>query len=770
MLMRLAERLSVSPCLCLRPLLTTSFVALLLLVTGGVQAATARDPAVEAATGAKQVKPPHLGSEPTIDADLGDAVWQQAAVVTEFHQMNPVEYGEPSQRTEVRVFYTDNALLVSARMYETDPALIRANVMRQGQGLQNDDTFNLMLDPYFDRRSGYLFEINANGVRVEGIYQNVSGMDRNWTGIWQAKSRIDAEGWTTEIRIPFQTLSFDPANAQWGINFRRTIRRNNEEIGWISRNRLINPSIAGDAVGLTGLQQGLGLDVVPYVVARQERVFAPTGAVDNNSMEPQLDVFYKLTPQLNAALTLNTDFSAADVDDRVVNLTRFSLFFPERRDFFIRDTDIFQFGRIGSGTVFGQEGNEAIPSAAQQNGRPFFSRNIGLSANGRPVDLNVGAKLSGRVGEWNVGTLLVHQDEDVATGVDAKSVFVGRAALNVGRESQLGVIATNGDARSNRDNSLIGADFRYRNSRLPGGRVVESEVWYQQSDSALKSGDDAAWGFGISAPNSNGLRGGYTFKHIDGNFNPALGFVNQRDIDDHALDVGYRKFLQPGGKVRSVYGGFDAYRNQSSVTGAVISETLLLRANANNNTNDVLNIGLSQRREVLTAPFVIYRQSDGLRRVVIPAGDYRFSQRTIGLSSGGQRTWSGRVNLTQGEYYDGDNLQTSYNLTWQPRPGYNLSAGYSENDIDLPQGDFLVRQWSFTSLINFTPDLTWTNRLQYDNVSEGFGINSRLHWVPQAGREAYLVLNWGLVDLDKDNSFSSTNKDLTVKYNYTFRF
>jgi hypothetical protein len=423
--------------------------------------ANAQQAAVQGLTGGKTVALSSFDADPEIDGILDEEVWARAALVDDFHQMNPVEYGAPSQRTEVRIFYTEDALYVGARMYEDDPALIRANVMRQGQGLQNDDSFNLMIDPYFDRRSGYLFEINANGVRVEGIYQNVSQTDRSWTGIWQARSSIDAEGWTTEMRIPFQTISFDPANSEWGINMRRTIRRNNEEIGWISRNRLINPGIAGTATGFAGLQQGLGLDVVPYLVLRQERRFGPLGAEDQ-VIEPQLDMYYKVTPQLNAALTLNTDFSATEVDDRVVNLTRFSLFFPERRDFFTRDNDLFQFGRIGNGTIFGQEGNDAVPTAALQNGRPFFSRNIGLSTTGAPVDLDAGAKLSGRIGDWNVGSLLVRQGEDEVSGVDAQSVFVGRAALNVLQESQIGVIATDGDPQTNVDNSLIGTDFRYR--------------------------------------------------------------------------------------------------------------------------------------------------------------------------------------------------------------------------------------------------------------------------------------------------------------------
>lgn len=724
---------------------------------------------IHGVTGGKQVQLRRLDAEPRIDGVLDEAVWQQAAVITDFHQMNPVEYGEPSQRTEVRLFYTDDALYVAARMYETDPSLIRARVMRQNQGLQNDDTFNLMIDPYFDRRSGYLFEINPNGVRVDGIYQNVSQVDRNWSGIWQAKSTIDEQGWVAEIRIPFQTLSFDPNNTEWGINFRRAIRRNNEEIGWVSRNRLINPSIAGTATGLTGLQQGLGLDVVPYFIARREKVFG-NPSTEETSLEPQLDLFYKITPQLNAALTLNTDFSATEVDDRVVNLTRFNLFFPERRDFFTRDSDIFQFGRIGNGVIFGQEGNEAIPSSALQNGRPFFSRNIGLSSTGAPVDINAGAKLSGRVGDWNLGALVVNQDEDERTDLDAQTVFVGRAALNVLDESQVGVIATSGDPRAGLDNTLVGADFRYRNSRLAQGRVVEGEVWYQQSDSENLKGDDAAWGFGVAAPNTNGWRGGYSYKRIEENFNPALGFVNQRNIEDHALDGGYRHFFAPGGTVRSVYAGFDGYRNSNLETGELISQIVDLRMNANNNTNDTVSASVVRQREVLTRPFVIYRTPDNSRQVVIPVGDYEFTRQTAGISFGGQRVLSGSINISIGDYYDGESFERRVSATWQPIPGYSFTLSYTENEIELPYGNFTVRQPSFSSLINFTPDLTWSNRIQYDNVSEVIGINSRLYWIPEPGREAYIVLNWGMLDIDKDNEFHSTNNDLTVKYNYTFRF
>ncbi len=286
---------------------TTLLFSLLLATPVLVNAqAPATEPA-DGVTGGKIINITNLQADPTIDGILDEDVWSRAALVDDFHQMSPTEYAEPNQRTEVRIFYTEDALYIGARMFETDPSLIINNVMRQGQALNNEDIFQLVLDPYLDRRSGYLFEINPNGVRVEGIYLNVSQVDRNWTGIWQAKANIDGQGWTAEMRIPFQTISFDPANTEWGINMRRVTRRNNEEMGWISRNRLMNPSIAGTITGFSGLQQGLGLDVVPYLVARQEKIFGTKGYEDT-TIEPQLDLYYKVTPQLNAAITLNTEF------------------------------------------------------------------------------------------------------------------------------------------------------------------------------------------------------------------------------------------------------------------------------------------------------------------------------------------------------------------------------------------------------------------------------------------------------------------------------
>lgn len=721
--------------------------------------------------GGKTIVIPKLSERARIDGVLDDEVWSQALLVDDFHQYDPVEYAEPSQKTEVWIYYTEEALYIAHHFWEDDPSLISANILRQGQGLQADDLLAVILDPYLDRRNGYRFEVNANGVRWEGLFQNITSIDSSWDGIWQTQASRDETGWYGEMRIPFQTISFNPDSDSWGINFRRAIRRNNESIAWVSRNRQVNPSIAGTITGLEGMQQGVGLDIVPSMLLRQDRVIGPNGMTEQN-FEPQLDVFYKITPQLNASLTLNTDFSAAEVDSRQVNLTRFSLFFPERRDFFIRDSDIFEFGQIGTGG-FDQSagaGNPAVPNVSAQNARPFFSRRVGLSPSGSPIDINAGAKLSGRIGDWNVGSLFISQGEDDAIGLEAQNIFVGRAALNVLSESQVGVIATSGDPQSNTDNNLLGVDFRYRNSRLSGGRAVQGVFFYQKTDTDGKSGDDASWGFGVSAPNNQGWRGAYNYKRIEKNFDPAVGFVARTDMEDHALDFGYRHFFRPGGYARSIYFGYDGYQSHDLTDGRVISSNMGLRITANNNFGDGAFTRIMKSREILRRDFVINRSSDGSRQVVIPAGDYSFYENLLGLQLGNQRKISGRITTRFGDYYNGKRWQRGAGLNWRPTRNYDIGVNYTETEIDLPAGNFTVRLFTLNTRIAFSSTLSWSNLLQYDNVSEVMGFNSRLHWIPQAGRQAFLVFNYGLQDFDKDNTFVSTGADISLKFNYTFRF
>jgi hypothetical protein len=705
----------------------------------------------------KQVRVVRVESAPLIDGRLDDPVWQDAEVLTDFHQTRPNNGAEPSDPTEVYLIYGDDALYIGARMYDSEPQRIAAPTVRHGEGLRRDDRIVVILDPFHTGRGAYRFETNANGVRHDALYDSVSSFESEWTIIWDAAAAYFDGGWEAEIAIPFKSLSFDPNKDTWGFNFGRGIRRRGEEIAWVSRNRSYNASILGSATGLYGMDQGMGLDIVPSVTMNEQKMYAPSGADSN--FEPSLDVFYKVTSSLNASLTINTDFSASEVDDRQVNLSRFSLFFPEKRDFFLNDSDLFTFGRIGDIS------NGATSRSGDNNGRPFFSRRLGLSSSGQPVDLEYGGKLSGRVGRMSVGVLAIRQDE--FESVDASNVLVGRLAANVLNESSVGMIVTAGDPNSNTDNTLAGVDFRYLNTRLPGGRVLEADAWYQQSDTDGLDGDDAAFGLGIAMPNNTGWRGGLHYKQIQDNFNPALGFVNRSDIDDITADVGYT-FYPTGSLIQDVFSGIDVQRT-SFIGGELDSEVILARiVEIQTNARDTLYLHYSQNKELLTKPFVIYEDDD--KQVIIPPGSYSFGEASTTIETGGQRDLAGAVTVLTGDFYDGSRTNLAGEVTWRQSKYFTVSAAYDWNDIKLPEGNFITRLTSLTTEINFSPTFYWVNLLQYDNVSEVLGINARLVWIPTAGQQGLIVINHSLQDRDRDNTFKSELRDINIKLSYTFRF
>lgn len=728
----------------------------LLLPTTIVLSQPLRDP------GQKSVRVVRTPNPPVIDGVLDDAVWQTAAFIDDLHQVIPVEYAEPSERTEIYLLYDDDALYIGARLYMSDPAEITANVLRQNDSqMTQDDTLFVTLDPFNNRRSGYFFGINANAVRLDGLYRNVSEYYSDWDTIFRAETSRFDRGWIVEYEIPFKSISFDPATDTWGLNFSRGISARNEDIAWVTRNRRWDPSSAGLAIGFEGLQQGLGLDVIPSASSRRSRTFGTqsTASVTRSDFEPSLDVVYKITPALNGSLTINTDFSATEVDDRQVNLTRFNLFFPEKRDFFLREADIFEFGRIGA-----QDGNGSISGATRQNGRPFFSRRIGIGGAGGIIDLEYGAKVSGRVGRFELGALSIRQD--AAGGVAADNLSVIRAKAGVGEESTVGLILTEGDPRSNIENSLAGFDYLYRNSDFASGRTLEAVAWFQQTDTPGLDGDDTAAGIGLSIPSAAGVRGGVAFKEFERNFNPALGFIDRRGVRSSAGHIGYT--LRPSARYwQQIYFGVEVERidRLDDIGGGLQSQSLgITPVEMTSRSGDVLFIRVNADKEVLEQPFEISPN------IVIPVGDYSFTDAGIEWRFASHRKFSGRVAYTEGDFFTGTRDRLFGNVTWQPSPRYRASVGYNFNDIDLPQGDFRTRLVTTGFDIVFSSTLSWVNLIQYDNVSETMGINTRLHWIPEAGKEMFFVINQTLEDFDRDDEFHSQLGDMTLKASYTFRF
>lgn len=410
-------------------------------------------------------------SAPVIDGDLSDAVWVRAEPIDKFYQVEPVEGATPSQPTRAYILYDEKNLYIGIYAYDSEPESIRRSQMQRDPALQDDDGLRIMIDPFGSFRDSYFFGVNPNGARSDALVENNNNFRDEWNTIWRAKAQVVEDGWIAEFAIPFQSISFDRSLDEWNFQIIRTVRRNNEEIRWsnIDQNRnridLTNP---GRLAGIRDVESGVGLEVQTFVTG--------AGAYDwetdstDFSFDPSGNVFYKLTPSLTGSLTVNTDFSDTSLDARQVNTGRFSLFFPETRDFFLQDAAVFEFG----GRIFNN---------GPVNGLPFFSRNIGI-VNGQPVDIVAGAKLSGKAGPANVGLISARTGSADAIGVDGQFLSAARLSVPVLSESKVGVVFTNGDPTGDVNSSVAGADFQYKKSNAFGRPHRRRKVVNQSLSSA----------------------------------------------------------------------------------------------------------------------------------------------------------------------------------------------------------------------------------------------------------------------------------------------
>ena len=508
---------------------------------------------------------------------------------------------------------------------------------------------------------------------------------------------------------------------------------------------------------MTGLEQGLGLDIVPSLRLSNVTEYDPVVADSNTTdFEPSLDVFYKPAPSLTAALTINTDFSGTSADSRQVNLTRFSVFFPEKRQFFLQDNDIFEFGRIG-----GPRESGAVTQATKESGRPFFSRRIGLSADGETIPIDGGLKLTGRAGRWEYGVLNIVQSEFDDLG--SSNLFVGRIAANVLEESSLGAIVTNGNPTGEEDNTLVGVDFRYLNTRLPNGKTLEGALWYQETDTTGLDGEDSAMGVRLAAPNTEGWSGEVNYRRIEENFNPELGFVNQTDVASWFAKGSYK--WRPQNSIFRSISTVAKIQRVDKLDGDFDTQIISIDfLSLEGHRADVGTVFTTMYREQLTEPFEI---SDG---VIIPPGRYEWDRYCVRGGTGQHRILKFNGYVCTGEFYDGDRETVSGNFTWRPSKHLRMDAGYTVNEITLPYGDFMTRLATFRADIAFTTTWYWENFVQYDDVSDSLGINSIMRWIPVAGREFLLVFNRDFIDIDGERTFKSRTTDLTAKVSYTFRF
>ena len=683
---------------------------------------------------------------PIMDGRLNDPVWHSAMPFSGFRMVEPFTGSEPTEKTEVCIIYDKTSLYIGIRCYDSEPRKIAANSMQHDNSEERyEDQLSILIDPFQDKRSGYLFIVNPRGARSEG-YASGEHYSLGWDGIWDAKSRIDTEGWTTEICIPFKTVSFNPRLTAWGINLERYIARKQEVIRFsgINLNTFFsNANEAGLLTGIDSIKQGLGLTIRPYGLAS---VYHNTS--DSNSVSSRLDggfdIYKNITPNLVAAVTYNTDFAETEVDDRQLNLTRFPLFYPEKRTFFLEGSDIFDFAGSNPSSFI-----------------PFFSRRIGLN-DGAPVPIHWGAKMFGKVRNTNLSALDVQSRSEGA--LPAQNMFAARISQNILKESKAGAIITNGSPSGER-NTLAGADFTFNTSRFMGSDNFSASAWGVHNWNESKGGNKDAWGLKIDYPNDL-LDMAIVYNFYGDSLDPGLGFLPRRSY--HYLYSGFEYMPRPEkgwvGLVRQWY--FELrITNYWNLSGQLESRNIFTAPiNLRTESGEHIEFNVIPNREVLPESFEV---SEG---VVIPSGDYRFVNYRAEFNSAGYRRVQLDLNYRFGQFYGGSFNDLSAGVTLKMKGYATFQLGTNIVRGDLPQGKFSENVYQARLNLYVTPDLGLSNFLQYDDVSKMMGYNGRFFWQIRPGNIVYLVYNNNLLRRwDPESRFQLQEEEITLKVQLSIR-
>ena len=697
-----------------------------------------------------------------IDGILDEPIWQTAGAATEFRQREPDNGLPATERTDVRVLYDDNRLIVGAALHDSDPGSILANQMQRDQSFGADDRFIVTLDTFRDGRNGYLFQTNPLGALLDGLVsassnsnddsQRVFGgaVNQSWDGIWTVRVRRGADGWSLEMEIPFSTLNFDPALTSWGINFQRTIRRKAEETVWTGylRNQgVANMSNAGRLDGLRGMSQGLGLDIKPYIVGNLSRAPGRGAPGQLATGDVGIDVLYNVTPALRATLSVNTDFAETEVDDRQVNLTQFPLFFEEKRDFFLQGANYFDFAREIGDSV-----------------RPFFSRRIGL-ADGLPQPIDFGAKLTGQAGQFDIGALQVRtRDSAVQAGADFSVLRIRR---RVGQESYAGMLYTRRDDRLAGAPALqtAGIDSVLRTSRFLGRKTIEWSNWFLWTSSALDTGGNIGRGSRLAFPNDP-FYFDFSYRELQENYDPAVGFLQRRGIRRYNPEVGYtwRFGAHPWLQSLQVEIDWDVLYDMDNRRVVETKQLKPLTVVFADGSEFVYEVHPTYER--LERDFEI---SDG---VTLPAGaSYNFTRHEIGGSMSDRYPVSVGAEMTRGTFFSGSNDEYQIDISVRPRPGLSLVFEGQRNVLRLAEGDFATTVVRATANTQVSPWLSLENNLQYDDVSRSLGWQMRFRWIQRPGNDVFFVYtqNWQEFDRPEGRSFRTLDGRAAAKIVYTLR-
>ena len=684
-----------------------------------------------------------------LDGRLDEPAYNEVSPITEFIQQEP-DVGAPvTEKTEAWVLFDDDNIYVSCRCWDKFPDRIVANDMRRdSSNLPQHDNFAVALDTFHDRRNGFFFFVTPIGaIRDAAITDERSNIE--WNGVWNGRAGRFDGGWIAEMAIPFKSLRYGPGQQQtWGIQFRRVIRSKNELVyltqvspAW-STTALNYMSRAATLVGLEVPPPGLNLEIKPYSMFRltTDRLSRPPL---HNDLDPDagLDVKYGLTKSLTIDLTYNTDFAQVEADEAQINLTRFNLSFPEKREFFLEGQGLFQFGSGGSVDV---------PTI-------FYSRRIGLSGS-RQVPVIGGARLTGKVGPWSVGAFNLTTDEDTVAGVPRTDFSVFRLRRNILRRSNLGAILTRRSASTH----APGANYVWgTDGNLIFGQDVYVSGYVAQSRTSDLRGNDLSY---RSQFNYAADRWGLVLDHlvVEEHFNPEVGLLRRENFRRNFMQGRFSPRTMNHKWVRKwIYQADLEYITDNN--NHLESRNLIGEFGINLHNGDEFSFQYQRLFEFLSVPFEI------TPRVFIPAGGYGFDNLRLSFTAGQQHRIAGQSTLDFGHFYDGKRTTATYRGRVQFTSQLGLEPNLSLNWIDLPQGAFTTTVIGARATFTVTPRMFVSSLVQYSSSSASFLTDLRFRWEYQPGSELFVVYTEGRSTLPPGGT-ELDNRGFVVKINRLFRF
>lgn len=696
-----------------------------------------------------------LSTRPVIDGNvLDDQAWAQVVPTSGFSQVQPDEGRPATQRTEVFIGYTEDSLYIGVVAYDTNPEGIIVADSRRDSSLNETDSFQVLIDGLRDRQNGFVFGTNPAGIEYDAQVTNEGsgggfgggggGFNLNWDTTWEVDAQIGDYGWSAEMEIPFSALRYGNDDQQtWGINFQRNIRRNNEVAYWAPLNRQYNLQRVSDAGTVTGIRppRQRNLQITPYGLVSAERGGnLPAGTHTNE--EVGFDLKWGVTSSLTLDATFNTDFAQVEVDEQQVNLDRFSLFFPEKRPFFLENAGMFSVGN---------------PREAEL----FFSRRIGVGAGGNPIPIDGGARLTGKVGNnTNIGFLQMRTD--AVDGVAPQNDFsVARINQELPNRSTLGFMYVERDG----DGSLTGnsADDNNKTYAIDGRLGVGADGlisgWAAQTDTPGINDDDRA--FGLRGTYSNegwDLSAGFT--EVQGNFNPEVGFLSRREYRKYEWRV-FRRYRPDNlfslHEIRphaNWYGYYD-------FNGDLETGYLHVDSHWEWENSWEVHTGVNFTEEGVKEPFEIV---DG---VTVPVGNYEHTESQLVFQTNQGAPLAFYIQSRIGGFFGGDRMALSPRINYRVGEQFSTELSWNHSEIDLPvaNGEFNVDVTQLRVSYSFSPRMSLQTLVQYNNQSDSIATNVRFAWLQSANAGLYLVYN----EVDEMGfNLRDNGRQFIIKYSHIF--